>query len=163
MKRSVLIYAATWGALFSVLVVLTNVVFPTPNESDDEYTGWYIVLYLGLFLLFAIGGALNSERAHPLRSGAIGGAVSALILVAMIMLTFVIIDNVFLDIVSQQIDKINTFHAQTTYTNMRDFINDGLLRGLVIVLPVVAIVGGVLGAFASLVRRRFTPASPAVA
>src|SRR5262245_23432968 len=163
MKRSVLLYAALWGILFAIVVVLTNVVFPTPNESDDEYTGWYIVLYLGLFLLFAIGGALNSERAHPLRSGAIGGAGSALIMVAMIMLTFVIIDNGFLDIVSQQIDKINTFRAQTTYTNMRDFINDGLLRGLVIVLPVVAIVGGFLGAFASLVRRRFTPASPAVA
>ena len=163
MKRLVILYALGWGALFSVLVVLTNVVFPSPNESDDEYTGWYIVLYLGLFLLFAIGGALNSERAHPLRSGAIGGAVSALIMVAMIMLTFIIIDNLFLDIVSQQIDKINTFRAQTTYTNMRDFINDGLLRGLVIVLPVVAIVGGFLGAFVSLVRRRFTPSAPAVA
>jgi hypothetical protein len=163
MKRLVILYALGWGALFSVLVVLTNVVFPSPNESDDEYTGWYIVLYLGLFLLFAIGGALNSERAHPLRSGVIGGAVSALIVVAMIMLTFIIIDNLFLDIVSQQIDKINTFRAQTTYTNMRDFINDGLLRGLVIVLPVVAIVGGFLGAFASLVRRRFTPSAPAVA
>src|SRR5215471_3709793 len=100
MKRSALIYAATWGLIFSVLVVLTNVVLPTPNESDDEYTGWYIVLYLGLFLLFAIGGALNSDRAHPLRSGAIGGAGSALIMVAMIMLTFVVVDNVFLDIVS---------------------------------------------------------------
>ena len=163
MKRSALIYAATWGLIFSVLVVLTNVVFPTPNESDDEYTGWYIALYLGLFLLFAMGGALNSDRAHPLRSGAIGGAGSALIMVAMIMLTFLIIDNIFLDIVSQQIDKINAFHAQSTYTNMRDFINDGLLRGLVIVLPVVAVVGGFLGAFASLLRRRFTPSTPAVA
>ena len=163
MKRLVILYALSWGALFSVLVVLTNVVFPSPNESDDEYTGWYIVLYLGLFLLFTIGGALNSERAHPLRSGAIGGAVSALIMVAMIMLTFVIIDNVFLDIVSQQIDKINTFRAQTTYTSMRDFINDGLLRGLVIVLPVVAIVGGALGAFASSLRQRLSPTAPAVA
>jgi hypothetical protein len=163
MKRSVLIYAATWGALFSVLVVLTNVVFPTPNESDDEYTGWYIILYLGLFLLFAIGGALNSERAHPLRSGAIGGAGSALIMVAMIMLTFVIVDNLFLSIVSQQIDKINAFHAQTTYTSMRDFINRGLLQGAVAVLPVVAIVGGALGAFASSLRQRLSPAAPAVA
>ena len=163
MKRSVLLYAALWGVLFAIIVVLTNVVFPTPNESDDEYTGWYIVLYLGLFLLFAIGGAINSERAHPLRSGAIGGAVAALIMVAMIMLTFVVVDNVFLDTVSQQIDKINAFHAQTTYTSMRDFITDGLLRGVVVVLPVVAVVGAFLGAIASLLRQRVTPSAPAVA
>jgi hypothetical protein len=163
MKRSVLLYASLWGILFAIVVVLTNVVFPTPNESDDEYTGWYIVLYLGLFLLFALGGAINSERAHPVRSGIIGGAGAALIIVAMIMLTFVVVDNLYLNIVSQQIDKINAFRAQTTYTNMQDFINDGLVRGAVVVLPVVAVVGGVLGAIASLVRGRFTPASPAVA
>jgi membrane protease YdiL (CAAX protease family) len=163
MKRSVLLYAALWGALFSVIVVLTNIVFPSPNESDDEYTGWYIVLYLGLFLLFAIGGALNSERARPLRSGAIGGAGAALIMIAMIMLTFVIVDNLFLDTVSQQIDKINAFQAQTTYTNMRDFINSGLLLGTLTVLPVVAVVGGGLGAIASLLRQRLTPTALAVA
>jgi hypothetical protein len=163
MKRSVLLYAALWGALFSVIVVLTNIVFPSPNESDDEYTGWYIVLYLGLFLLFAIGGALNSERARPLRSGAIGGAGAALIMIAMIMLTFVIVDNLFLDTVSQQIDKINAFQAQTTYTNIRDFINSGLLLGTLTVLPVVAVVGGGLGAIASLSRQRLTPTAPAVA
>jgi hypothetical protein len=151
------------GALFSVLVVLANVDFPSPNESDDEYTGWYLVVYLGLFLLFAIGGAMNSGRALPLRSDAIGGAVSALIIVAMITLTFAVVDNLFFDVVSQQIDKINTFHAQTTFASMRDFINDGLLRGAVVVLPVVAVVGGCLGAMASVFRRRFTPSAPAVA
>jgi hypothetical protein len=146
MRRSVLFSAVAWGALLSVIVVLTNVVFPSPNESDDEYTGWYIVLYLGLFLLFAIG-----------------GAVTALIIVGVIMLTFAVIDNVFLDIVSQQIDKINAFHAQTTFTTMRDFMNSGLLLGTVVILPVVAVVDAALGAFASLLRRHLTSTAPAVA
>jgi hypothetical protein len=160
MKRTVLLYAAAWGVLLSGLVVLTNVVFPTPSESDDEYAGWYIVLYLGLFLLFAIGGTINAERARPLRSGAIGGAATALIIVGMIMLTFAVVDNVFLDIVSQQIDKITTFRNQTTYTSMRDFINSGLLQGAFVALPFGALVGGVLGALASLARRRLTPGTP---
>jgi hypothetical protein len=43
------------------------------------------------------------ERARPLRSGAIGGAGAAFIIVAMIMLTFMIVDNVLLDIFSQQV------------------------------------------------------------
>jgi hypothetical protein len=42
---------------------------------------------------------------------------------------FFVIDNVFLGIVSQQIDKINVFQHQTTNTNMRDFINSGLVTG----------------------------------
>lgn len=157
MKRTVLLYAAAWGALLAVIVVLTNVVFPTPNESDSEYTGWYVVLYLSILLLFAIGGAIASERDHPLRSGALGGAVSALIILGMVMLTFAVIDNVFLDIVSQQIDKITAFHQQTTYASMRDFINAGLLMGTLFVLPVGAAAGGALGAGGSWVRRRFTP------
>lgn len=159
MKRSVLYYAAMLGAILSALVVLTNVVFPTPNESDDEYIAWYIVLYLALFLLFAIGGALNAERARPLRSGAIGGAAAALIIVGIVILTFVVVDNAFLNIASQQIDKINAFHNQTTYATMRDFINSGLLMGALVALPFSALVGGVLGALASLTRRRLTRVS----
>ena len=156
MKRSVLLYAAAWSALLSVAVVLTNVVFPTPAESDDEYTGWYIVLFLGLLLVFAVGGLVASERTHPVRSG----AVTALIMLGMTMLTFAVVDNVFLDIVSQQIDKVNAFQHQTTYTNMRDFINSGLLAGAVFVLPVAAVFGGLLGACGVLVRRVLTPGSP---
>lgn len=157
MKRSLLLYAAAWGALLSGLVVLTNVVFPSPNESDDEYTAWYIVLYLGLFLLFAVGGAINSARARPLRSGAVGGAATALIIVGMVLLTFAAVDNLFLAIVSQQIDKITAFRDQTIHTSMRDFINSGLLQGALVALPFAALVGGVLGAVASLMRRRVTP------
>lgn len=160
MKRSVLLYAAAWGALLSVAVVLTNVVFPTPAESDDEYTGWYIVLFLGLLLVFAVGGLVASERTHPVRSGAVGGAVTALIMLGMTMLTFAVVDNVFLDVVSQQIDKVNAFQHQTTYTNMRDFINSGLLAGAVFVLPVAAVFGGLLGACGVLVRRVLAPGSP---
>ncbi len=155
MKRSVLLYSGVIGALLSIGVVLTNVVFPTPNESDSEYTAWYIVLYLALFALFGIGGLIASRRAQPARTGAIGGAVSALIILGMILLTFVIVDNVFLDVVSQQIDKINAFHSQTTYSNMRDFINSGLLAGSAFALVAGGVIGGMLGAVGGLARYRF--------
>lgn len=154
MKRSVLLYAGVIGALLSIGVVLTNVVFPRPNESDDEYTAWYIVLYLVLFALFGIGGIIASRRAQPARTGAIGGTVSALIILGMILLTFVVIDNVFLNVVSQQIDKINAFHRQTTYTDMRDFINSGLLAGTAFALMVGGVIGGMLGAVGGVARYR---------
>jgi hypothetical protein len=37
MNRSQLLYATAWGVLLSGLVVLTNVILPSPTESDDEY------------------------------------------------------------------------------------------------------------------------------
>ena len=160
MKRSVVLYAIAVGALFSTIVVLTNVVFPTPNESDDEYAAWYLVLYAVIFLLFAIGGMIASERANPLRTGVIGGAATALIILGMTFATFFVIDNVFLDIVSQQIDKINAFQQQTTYTNMRDFINTGLVAGSLLALTMGAILGGLLGALGSVARARFGRVSP---
>ena len=156
MQRSVLIYAGVIGALFSVGVVLTNVVFPTPNESDDEYGAWYLVLYLALFALFGIGGLIASRRTQPARTGAIGGAVSALIIVGMILLTFVVVDNVFLDIVSQQIDKINAFHNQSTYTNMRDYINGSLVAGLSFGLIGAVVFGGLFGLMGGAARSLLT-------
>src|SRR5262249_54917371 len=80
--------------------------------------------------------------------------------VGMVLLTFAVVDNLFLGIVSQQIDKITAFRDQTAYTSMRDFINVGLLEGALIALPFVALVGSFLGAVASLVRRRLTPETP---
>lgn len=159
MKRSVLFYAGVIGALLSTGVVFANVVFPRPNESDDEYTAWYIVLYLALFALFGVGGIIASRRAQPARTGAIGGAVSALIILGMVLLTFVVVDNVFLSTVSQQIDKINAFHRQTAYSNMRDFINSGLLAGTAFVLVVGGVIGGMLGAVGGLARYRFARAA----
>jgi hypothetical protein len=154
MKRSVVFYAVALGLLASLAVVLTNVVFPSPHESDDEYTGLYLVLYAAFFLSFAIGGVIAARRTDPLRSGALGGGVTALILLGMTFLTFVVVDNVFLDIVSQQIDKINAFHNQTDYTNMRDFINHGLLLGSVLALTVGTLFGGMLGALGAEARFR---------
>ena len=154
MKRPVLLYAIALGAITSTIVVLTNVVFPTPNESDDEYTAWYLVLYLGLFLLFAIGGVIAADRVRLLQTGALGGVVTALIILGMTFVTFAVVDNLFLDVVSQQIDKINSFQRQTTYTNMRDFINSGLLMGSVVALAAGATIGGMLGALGGMTRAR---------
>src|SRR5262249_20922636 len=160
MKRAVLLYAAACGAVLSGLVVLTNVVFPTPTESDDEYTGWYLVGYLGLFLLFALSGAINAQRARPRRSRAVGGAAPAPLIRGLGPLPLAVVDNVFLDIVSRQVDKVTAFRNQTTYTDMRAFINGGLLVGVWVAVPFTALVGGVLGALAAHVRGRLTSSPP---
>jgi hypothetical protein len=142
------------GMLMSVAVVLTNVVFPS-HESDSEYGFLYAVFYLGLFVLFGVGGYLASRSNTSLRSGAAGGAITALLSIGLTMLTFIVIDNLFLDIVSQQPDKLWGFQHQQTFATMREYVNDGLLRGTLFVLPVITLFGAVFGAIGAGVRKRF--------
>ena len=134
------------GILISFGVVLTNVVFPS-NKSDDGWT--VLVVYLGLFALFMVGGYIGSRGSKSILKGAKGGAITALISIGMTMITFAVIDNIFIEIVSKQPDKIAAFTGQTDYNNMRDFINSGLLRGVLTALPVITILGAAFGAIGS--------------
>jgi hypothetical protein len=69
------------------------------------------------------------------------------------MLTFTIMDNLFLDIVSQQPDKLWGFQHQQTFHTMRDYVNDGLLRGALFVLPVMTLLGAGWGTIGASVRK----------
>jgi MFS family permease len=146
------VFGLALGIVMSVAVILTNVVFPN-EESDSEYGLLYAVVYLGLLALFGVGGYLASKSTHSLRSGAVGGAVTALLSIGLTMLTFIIIDNLFLDIVSQQPDKLWGFQHQQTFHTMRGYVNDGLLRGVLYVLPVMTLLGALLGTIGASVRK----------
>jgi hypothetical protein len=140
------------GILMSVAVVVTNVVFPT-QDSDSEYQMLYLITYLGLFFLFGVGGYLASKGTRSLQSGAVGGAVTAFLSIGLTMLTFIIIDNLFLDIVSQQPDKIWGFQHQQAFHTMRAYINHGLLTGVLSVLPGITLLGALLGAIGAGIRK----------
>ena len=140
------------GIIMSVTVVLTNVVFPT-QDSDSEYQMLYVITFLGLFFLFGVGGYLASKSTGSLQSGAVGGAITAFLSIGLTMLTFIIIDNLFLGIVSQQPDKTWGFQHQQEFHTMRDYVNHGLLTGVASVLPGITILGGLLGAIGAGIRR----------
>jgi hypothetical protein len=138
------------GIMLSVAAVLANVVFPS-HQSDDQYGMLFLVVYLGLFVLFGIGGYLASKDTRSLKRGALGGAVTALLSVGVLMLTFIVLDQLFRDIVSQQPDKLWGFHHQQTFHTMREYVDDGDRRGVMFVFPTVMLLGaafGVLGAAA---------------
>jgi len=140
------------GIILSIAAVLANVVFPS-HESDDEYGMLYIVVYLGLFLLFGIGGYFASKNSAGLKRSAIGGAVTALLSVGLMMLTFIMIDQLLLDIVSQQPDKLWGFQHQHTFHTMREYVDDGDRRGVMFVFPTVTLLGAVFGALGASARK----------
>jgi hypothetical protein len=73
---------------------------------------------------------------------------------------YLAVNNLFFDIVSQQHDKRVAF-AASGWTSMRAYINVTQVEGLVVLVPMLAIVGAALGLIGGLLpalaRRRAAP------
>lgn len=133
------------GAVLSIAVAGTNVIFPSVighPSADSELTesvGWALIIALICFL-----GFLKVRRTARIRDSAIAGTVITFIAFAMTMTTFLVIDNVFLSIVSQQPEKIWLFE-RSGYPNMRSYLNHTNLRAFWTALPLITLLGGACG------------------
>jgi hypothetical protein len=147
------------SGLIAVLVVLTNVVFPGgPQESDadPEYMTQYLITLAVLAGLLILIGARGQRRAARtgLRAGVKAGTTAGVVIAAMITLTFMTVNNLFLDIVSRQHDKRVAF-AASGWTSMRAYLTVTQLRGALFLVPALAAVGALLGLLgAAIVQRR---------
>lgn len=146
------------SGLLAVMVVLTNVVFPGgPDESDSdpEYLVQYLITLAVLALLFvAIGahGRYRAGRGGGLISGVKAGGTAGGVIALMITLTFVVVNNLFLDVVSRQHDKRLAF-AASGWTSIRAYLTVTQLQGGLVLIPVLAIVGALLGVLGALLFR----------
>jgi hypothetical protein len=136
------------SAAIAVLVVLTNVVFPGgPNESDGdpEYVvQWFITVGVLALLLVAIGARGRRRQPQQRLSGMFAGAWAGGVLAVMVTMIFLVVNNVWFDIVSQQHDKRVAF-ATSGWTSMRAYINVTQLRGGIFLLVMLGVVGAMLG------------------
>ena len=142
------------AAVGVVAIVWSNVIVPS-HESDDEYTTWYLVGYLVLFAYFGASGFLAARAGSSIRDAALTGAVTAVVSIVIALVTFIVIDNLFLDVVMQQPDKAVGF-AHSGLTSQRDYVNQGLLAGTVMVTVVLGTFGAAMGALGGLVRKRIS-------
>jgi hypothetical protein len=153
-------YGFVLGSLSCVVIVTTNVVYPRFDYFGlDENIAMLLSVAL-LLLFFAATGFRASRTAQRVVAGTRVGALTALVGMGIAMLTFTAVDNLFLDIVSQQPEKVWGFqHSQAS--SMRAYINLGHLRGAIVVLPLLVLVGavcGTLGAALQTLTRRFVQA-----
>lgn len=122
-------YGIILGITLSILIVLTNVVFPN-NSPDSSPLMLVTASVIGLCVILAAYHAGRGDMGVSLKVGTftsfLGFSIS--------MLTFIVIDNSFLSIVSRQADKAWGFQ-HSAYPSMQAYINAGLLRGVVIGIP----------------------------
>jgi hypothetical protein len=138
------------GGLAGVGILLSNVIFPS-TESDSEYTAVYLVGYAAILVMLAAIGFIASGSARRMSDGARAGAVAALLATAIGLAAFFVVDNLFLSIVGQQVDKLQGLH-DSPYRTMRDYVNAGLLHTLIL-LPILAAAGAAFGSLGAAARK----------
>jgi hypothetical protein len=147
------------GGLAIVGIVLSNVVFPS-TESDSEYTAVYLLGYAAIMVVFTGIGFVASGAPSRIGAGARAGVVAALLATTIGLAAFFVVDNLFLSIVGQQVDKIQGFH-QSTFPTMRAYVNAGLVYAVLVMLPLSTVAGAACGAVGAAARKLLWRASPA--
>jgi hypothetical protein len=114
-----------------------------------------VAFYLGLFAYFGMAGMVAGGGRDGLVRSAFTGALTAAIIAVLVLVTFVVIDNLFLDVVMQQPDKASGFR-HSGLVSQRDYVNQGN-RAAFVVVPVFAAIGAGFGTLGGLLRRLVSP------
>jgi hypothetical protein len=153
------VFGLSLAVAMVVGIVWSNVIVPS-HESDSEYQGWYLVFLVCLLAYLTLSGLAAVRGGASIPGAALAGVTTALLSIGIALVTFVVIDNLFLDVVMQQPDKASGF-AHSGLTNQRDYVNQGNLLGFATVLPVTAAVGAACGTIGGLIGDRLWRDRPA--
>jgi hypothetical protein len=147
-RRGALIAGAVWLAL-SLEIILSNVVFPSRTDDDTvSVVAAYLCIFAALFLV----GHLAARNGAGPRGQAVAGAIAGMLIGGLTIGTFAIVDNVWLDIVSQQQAKIEGF-AASGGASMRAYINQGLIGAAVVLTIAFGVIGALLARTGGALRR----------
>ena len=148
-KRGTLIAGIIWLGL-SVEIFLSNVVFPSKTDNDAIPV---LLSYLCVFAAFYLIGALAARDGAGRKGQVLAGLIAGALLGALTIATFAVVDNVWLDIVSQQQTKIDGL-AHSGAGSMREYINNGLIGPGVFFILVFGGFGAALSLGGGLLGRR---------
>jgi hypothetical protein len=147
-KQNNAILGILLGLLMAIGVIVTNVLLPLVHVdlAENQLTEalpWAVVVMV-------IAGAGWSRR--RVGAGARAGGTVAFLAFGIVMLTFLLVDNVFLDLVSQQPEKQRLLH-ESGYQSMRVAVTMAQLRALITVLPVLSVLGALVGGLGGMVAK----------
>lgn len=134
------------GALAAGIAVL-GFVFPMgPNESDDDppYRQEVLAGYAMIAVLLVVIGLRARRRSDTAVAGAKAGAMAGLVISVALVVTFLLLDNMFFGTVSQRHDQLVAFTA-SHWSSQRAFVNVTLLVGAAALVPFLTAAGASLG------------------
>ncbi|HEY7484681.1 MAG TPA: hypothetical protein VH912_09500 [Streptosporangiaceae bacterium] len=148
-------YGLTVAAVLATVIYLTNIVFATAKDTDGVKVlfGW-----LGVFAILGLAGLHAARRSSARFAPLVAGAVAGLIVGAAIVAIFAVLDNVYVDIIGRQEQKIAAL-AAAGGGDMRTFLNQQLVGMVIVLIPALTAIGAGLGHLGGLIRPAST-ASP---
>jgi hypothetical protein len=147
-RRAVIVAVTVWAAL-AAEIVLSNVVFPAVDDNDGVSV---LISYLAVFAALGVIGVLTARMTTSRWTFAVAGAIAGGLIGALTILTYLVIDNVFLDIISRQQAKIDGLVA-SGMTSMRTYVNTSLLFGFGALSGVLALAGAGLAVAGGLITQ----------
>jgi hypothetical protein len=145
--RASLIAAVACVPLATVLY-LSNVVFPSPEDSTSGVLAGDLYLIVTLMAAGAAAGRAAPRPGGPLVAGMAAGLIIALLSMG----TFAVIDNAFLAVVMHQQGKIDGFRSSGMHS-MRAYINASLEAAAPGVAVILALAGAFLGSLGAIADR----------
>ena len=137
----------------TIAFVLHDLVFQLPDNEGEASLGFFITI-VGLLCVWGCSGYLMARRANRRAMAPLAGAVAGILSVGILWLTFVALNNLFLDRMSYEPDRIRAFH-QSGYATMREYWDHQRGWGpFPLVMLVAAVVGGIGGAVRRTSQRR---------
>jgi len=152
--RGAMVAGVVWLGL-SVEIFLSNVVFPSPTDDDLVSV---VVSYLCVFAALFLTGVLAGRGGAGRRGQILAGVVAGMLIGSLTVVTFAVVDNVWLDVVARQPPKVDGFAASHA-SSRRAYINEGLVGAAVFLTVMFGVVGAVLALAGGLTRREFPPAA----
>jgi hypothetical protein len=129
----------------TIAFVLHDLVFQLPDNEGEASLGFFVTI-AGLLCVWGCSGYLMARPANRTAAAFFAGAVAGIVSVGVLWLTFVALNNLFLDRMSYEPDRIRAFH-QSGYATMREYWDHQRGWGpFPLVMLVAAVVGGIGGA-----------------
>jgi hypothetical protein len=141
-------------AIPTIAFVLHDFVFQLPDNEGNVTVGFLVTL-VGLLVVWACCGYIIAARVRGSFASLVYGAFAAAASVAMLWLTFIILNNSFIERMSYEPDRIRAFQ-QSGYATMREYWNHQHGWGP---FPLLISVAGVVGAVGAFIRNSGRPSS----
>lgn len=145
-RRVILIVAAP-----AIAFTLHDFVFQLPDNHHEASLGFFAAAFC-LFSTWALAGYLAGQRTPTVITAVSAGATAAATSVAMVWLTFVVLNTLFTDRMSYEADRIRAFRASGAAT-MREYLDQREDAGPFPLLMGVAVLVGMTGGAAGAARR----------
>jgi hypothetical protein len=116
------------------------------------------VTYLAVFVALGGIGVLAGRCGAARRVQVLAGVVAGAAIGALTVVSFAVVDNIWLGTVSRQPQKIDGF-AHSGATSMRAYINHDLIGPAIFAVVAFGIVGAIMGAIGGMVGERLTASS----